>query len=186
MLTVRIYGRGYCISKLNFDEKEQTQFTTEASKNNVPVGLAILDYRFNKYIKPSINSIQDLCEDSFLAVLPNDESIFEVWFNRKKVAKIPIKNIVYQSTLFPLFNVHYLESHDSLFKGRYFLKEQIVECLGVFKILSQNFNIDEFKFLVSKNIIFNHAMLIYFNYQGNSFQKMKDDCLLEHQEILKF
>lgn len=179
MITIRVYGEGYLISKLKIPKRilsNSENFNTET----------LLDLGFYTNLSPEFNFVYDFCVDQFTGILPLANTIFEIWYQRKKIAKIPVAEIVYQQTLFPLYTISYVSSVAGLQETTYYLKEKVVGCLGVYKMNIKTFDIHQFKFLVLKKILFEKPLLIYFNYNTASFDKIKDDCIVKSREIIQF
>ena len=182
MVTLKLYGEGSYIQLLESSEGSVNIYNSIANKMNLSLEEALLDLGFYQKLNTDIHSVNELVIDSFGGLLPIFPSYIEVWFNRKRVIKIPFIDLMTQLTLFPLYKIKYIDK--LIFEKGIYLKENVTGCIGVFKIASSAFNIDSLMFTVLNSSFTKHPLLIDFTYNNCSFEKTKEDCLTRYQQII--
>lgn len=182
MITIKLYGEGSYIQLLASSKTMMSIYKAIAKKMNLPIEEALLDLGFYQMLNTDIHSINELVIDSFGGLLPIFPSYIEVWFKRKRVIKIPFKDLITQLTLFPLYKVTYIDNN--VFEKGIYLKENITGCIGVYEIASNTFNVDLLMFTILKSSFTEHPLLIDFRYNNCSFSKTKEDCLTRYQQII--
>mgnify|MGYP000745961664 CR=1 FL=1 len=182
MITLKLYGEGCYIQLLASSQATVGIYNAIANEMNLPLEEALLDLGFYQKLNTDIHSVNELVIDSFGGLLPIFPSSIEVWFERKRVLKIPFIDLMTQLTLFPLYKIKYIDA-PILEKGIY-LKESVTGCIGIYKIASNTFNIDLLVFTILKSSFTAHPLLIDFTYNNSSFEKTKEDCLTRYQQII--
>lgn len=182
MITIKLYGEGSYIQLLASSKTMMSIYKAIAKKMNLPIEEALLDLGFYQMLNTDIHSINELIIDSFGGLLPVSLSYIEVWFKRKRVVKVAFKELLASTTLFPLYKVVYIDTF-SFEKGIY-LKENITGCIGVYKLDVSSFNVDLLRFTVLKSRFTQYPLLIDFTYNNYSLDKVKEDCLTRHQQII--
>lgn len=105
-LKINVYGEGIRISKIEIPATIVEQWNDRMLNFKQPLKELILDPFFYYKLKiPSINSYEDLTVQKWEGINCNNQSLFEIWSDRKKVYKNDLSAIQYSQTLFPLFNV---------------------------------------------------------------------------------
>lgn len=184
MITLKLFGEGCHIHFLESSERSIRIYKSIATKLKLPLREALLDAFFFHYLNTDIKSIDDLIIDSFEGLLPINPLKIEIWFNRRKVAKIPFDELLNPTTLFPLYNIKKLNPSNSFFDKGIYLKEMVTGCIGVYRFDSSSFDINKVTFTLLNSIFTKEPILINTSYQGKSFEKVKEDCLTRRQEIV--
>lgn len=184
MITIKLFGEGCHIHLLESRPKSLKIYEAIAEKMKLPINEALLDLHFFQILNANIHSIDELIIDSFGGLLPIFPASIEIWFQRKKAAKIPLKELITSSTLFPLYNVHKKKFQKHQFEKGIYLKETVVGCIGVYKLDFKSFDINLLSFAILESFFTKHPLLVNFTYQDNIFLKVKEDCLTKKQEII--
>ncbi|QXP70736.1 hypothetical protein H0I29_01175 [Polaribacter sp. R2A056_3_33] len=184
MITIKCYGQGCWIHLLESNENAIKSYQIIASKIKLPIEEALLDISFYQYFKNNIQEIDDLIIDTFGGLLHLQNATIEIWFGRKKLAKIPFEDLVTTTTLFPLYKINKIDFKKQQFEKGIYLKETVIGCVGVYKIGFDNFDINLLSFQLLNSFFNNNTLLINFTYQNVILKKVKDDCLTRHQEIV--
>lgn len=184
MITVKLFGEGCYIHLLESRPKSLKIYEAIAEKMKSPISEALLDLHFFQILNSNIHSIDELIIDSFGGLLPISPAYIEIWFQRKKAAKIPLQELITSSTLFPLYNVHKIIFQKHQFEKGIYLKETVIGCIGVYKLDIKVFDINLLSFTILESFFTKYPLLINFTYQENIFLKLKEDCLTKHQEII--
>ena len=184
MITLKLFGEGCHIHYLESSEPSIKIYKSITAKVRLPLKEALLDAYFFYLLKTDVESIDNLIIDSFDGLLPIFPVKIEVWFNRKKVAKISFNELLNPTTLFPLYNVENLNAPIIFFDKGIYLKEIVTGCIGIYKLDSSTFDINKVTFTLLNSIFTKEPILINTSYQGKSFEKVKDDCLTRRQEIV--
>lgn len=104
-LKINFFGEGIRISKIEIPEVFQDQWYAIVQSSKQSIETLLLDPFFYYNLKiPKINSYHDLSIKSWEGIRCNNESIFEIWSQRKKVYKDTLNHVTTSQTLFPLFN----------------------------------------------------------------------------------
>lgn len=184
MITIKCYGQGCWMHLLASSEDALNVYKTFATKMKLPLEEALLDAWFYQYFNNKIQGIEDLIADTFGGLVHKQHSVIEVWFNRKKLVKISVNELVNTTTLFPLYAVKKIELTRQDFEKGIYLKETVIGCVGVYKMPTDQFDIEKLTFTLLSSDFLKPWMLVDFSYEENSFQKVKEDCLTKHQEII--
>jgi hypothetical protein len=184
MITVKLFGEGCYIHLLDSSDKTVNTYQKIASSMNIPLNEALLDIGFFLKMNSDIQGIHQLIIDSFGGLLPVYPAYIEISFNQKKVAKINLQELINISTLFPLYNVAFINFNNHQFDKGIYLKETVIGCIGIYKLPSNSFNIDLLSFTILYSSFTELALLINFTYNDTSFKKVKEDCLTKKQEII--
>jgi len=184
MLTIKCYGQGCWVHLLESSKDSQFIYNSIANKMNIPITEALLDVHFYQLLTSDIQTIDDLIIDTFGGLLSLQPASLEIWFERKKAAKIPFQELIQPSTLFPLYNVKKINFSKHQFEKGIYLKETVVGCIGVYKIACDNFDVDQLSFTILSSFFNKKPLLINFLYRDVILEKVKDDCLTKHQEII--
>lgn len=122
--------------------------------------------------------------DTFGGLMRKPNSVIEVWFNRKKMAKISLDDLVTSKTLFSLYDIQKIALKEQQFEKGIYCKETVIGCIGVYKIAAEEFNINQLTFKLLSSNFTEEWILLDFSYQNQTLQKVKEDCLTKHQEII--
>ena len=105
-LKINVYGEGIRISKIEVPATIVEQWNARMLNFKQPLKELILDPFFYYKLKiPRINSYEDLTVQKWEGINCNNQSLFEIWSDRKKVYKNELSTIQNTQTLFPLFKV---------------------------------------------------------------------------------
>ena len=133
-LKINVYGEGIRISKIEIPATIVEQWNARMLNFKQPLKELILDPFFYYKLKiPSINSYEDLTVQKWEGINCNNQSLFEIWSDRKKVYKNELSALQNSQTLFPLFNViknTWLLNTDSLYIVEYekgLLRSYVIE-----------------------------------------------------------
>lgn len=105
--------------------------------------------------------------------------------SKKKLAKHTTESLLSTTTLFPLFRTKIYDFSDTTFESGFYLKEKIIGCLGIYEIPYDSFAIDDLQFEFLNSPLHGSLLLSRMQYEGMVLKKIKDDCLVQHQEILQ-
>lgn len=104
-LKINFFGEGIRISKIEIPETFQDQWYAIVQSSKQSIETLLLDPFFYYNLKiPNINSYHDVTSKSWEGIRCNNESVFEIWSQRKKVYKDTLNHVTTSQTLFPLFN----------------------------------------------------------------------------------
>ncbi|PQJ81494.1 hypothetical protein [Polaribacter glomeratus] len=184
MITIKCFGEGSWIHLLDSTTKTVKCYNIIAAKMKLPIEEALLDISFYQHFKNNIDEIDHLIIDSFGGLLHLQNATIEIWFDRKKVAKIPFQDLVTTTSLFPLYKTTKIDFKKNQFEKGIYLKETVIGCVGVYKIDAKNFDINLLSFQLLTSFFNPTLLLINFTYQNILLKKVKDDCLTMHQEII--
>jgi hypothetical protein len=184
MITIKCYGQGCWIHLLESNEDAVKIYHIIAKSMKLPVEEALLDVFFYSYLKSDVQEIEHLIVDSFGGLLHLQPATIEIWFERKKIAKIPFQDLVTTTSLFPLYKTTKIDFKKNQFEKGIYLKETVIGCVGVYKIDAKNFDINLLSFQLLTSFFNPTLLLINFTYQNILLKKVKDDCLTKHQEII--
>ncbi|MCL7765350.1 hypothetical protein MPF19_18160 [Polaribacter sp. Z014] len=184
MITIKCYGQGCWIHFLESNEDATKSYQIIASKMKLSMEEALLDISFYQYFKNNIQEIDDLVIDTFGGLLHLQNATIEIWYGRKKVAKIPFENLVNTTTLFPLYQINKIDFKKQQFEKGIYLKETVIGCVDIYKIAVEKFDINLLSFQLLSSFFNDNTLLINFTYQNELLKKVKDDCLTKHREII--
>jgi hypothetical protein len=184
MIRIKLFGEGCHIHLLESSENSMKIYKSIAKKMKLPLEEALLDIGFCTKLNTDIQEIDQLIIDSFGGLLPVSPVKIEIWFKRRKAAKIPFQELLYSSTLFPLFQVKKINTTKNNFDKGIYLRETVIGCIGVYEFSSDTFNINQLSFTLLSSVFTNSPLLISFTYQNFPLKKVKEDCLTKHQEII--
>lgn len=185
MITIKLFGEGCYVNLLESSVSSIKIYKDIAASMKLPLEEALLDLFFYHKLKTDIHNVNDLVIDSFGGLLSVATAYIEVWFKRRKKAKIFLKDLVFPMTLFPLYKVDLIPMKSNDFEKGIYLKETVIGCIGVYKIKSDNFYIDDFNFKILDSFFTKDYLLIEFTYKGELLKKIKEDCLTRSQEIIR-
>ncbi|WP_272149756.1 hypothetical protein [Tenacibaculum aiptasiae] len=131
----------------------------------LPLKEALLVAYFFYLLKTDVESIDNLIIDSFSGLISIIPVKIEIWFNRKKVAKISFNELMNPPTLFPLYNVEILNTPINYFDKGIYLKEIVTGCIGIYKFDSSTFDINKVTFSLLNSIFTEEPILINIFYQ---------------------
>jgi hypothetical protein len=184
MLTIKCYGQGCWVHLLESSKNSVDIYNAIADKIKLPITEALLDVQFYQILKGNINAIDDLIIDSFGGLLPIEPAVIEIWFGRKKITKIPFYELITPSTLFPIYKVRKINFSKNKFENGIYLKETVVGCVGIYKIKSDDFDINQLSFTLLSSFFNKSTLLLDFKSNDIILRKTKDDCITRHQEII--
>lgn len=184
MITLKLFGEGCFVHYLESSKASIETYKLIAAKMKLPLKEALLDAYFFYKLHSDVQSIDDLIVDSFGGLLPLSPWKIEIWFERKKIAKIPFNELLNSTTLFPLYNVENLNTPISFFDKGIYLKELVTGCIGTYKFDSSGFDIDNVAFTLLTSVFTEKPLLVNTSYQNKNFEKVKDDYLIRHREIV--
>jgi hypothetical protein len=105
-LKINVYGEGIRISKIEIPALNASQWNERIQNFRQPLADLLLDPFFYHQLKiPSISSYVDLTVKKWEGINCTNQSLFEIWSDRKKIYKNELSTMQSTQTLFPLFNL---------------------------------------------------------------------------------
>ena len=181
MVRIKFHGMGYLFHYLESSPESISLYRHFANKLNLPLFEALLDARFYQHIQLDPEDIQVY---TLLGIPPTTSTQMEIWLSKKKLAKHTTESLLSTTTLFPLFRTKIYDFSDTTLESGFYLKEKIIGCLGIFEIPCDSFAIDDLQFEFLNSLLHGSLVLTRMQYQGIGLKKIKDDCLIQHQEII--
>lgn len=182
-IKINTFGEGIEIRQLHLDSDTYQHWQTIAIKKNRTIPDLILDPFFYYGLKDKkINKLEDIEANLISGMLNTPKSQIEIWFDRRKVMKIPSHELFNKLVLYPLFNLEPAASFLSkeLTKGIYVVQKTIGLLNSVqLKVDSPQLDIHDFTFKTAKfeNLQFSSEI----TYQNQSLSFIRNDTVVTYQ-----
>ena len=181
MVRIKFHGIGYLFHYLESSLESISLYRHFANKLNLQLSEALLDTRFYQQLQLNPEDIQIY---TLMGIPPTTSTQMEIWLGKKKLAKLTTESLLSTTTLFPLFRTKIYDFSDTTLESGFYLKEKIIGCLGIFQIPSESFGIDKLEFEFLNSPFHEIPFLTRLQFQDKLIAKTKDDCLVQHQEII--
>ncbi|MBA6152815.1 hypothetical protein [Gelidibacter maritimus] len=182
-IKINTFGEGIEIRQLHLGSDTYQRWQAIATKKNRSIPDLILDPFFYYGLKDKkIKKLEDIEANLISGMLNTPKSQIEIWFDRRKVLKIPAHELFNELVLYPLFN---LESKGS------FLSEEVPKGIYVvqrtigllnseqLEVDSPQLDIEDFTFKTAKFENLQFATEI--TYQDQYLNFIKNDTMVTYQ-----
>lgn len=178
-LKVNFYGEGYALHQL----ENHIFYQKIADKMKLTVPEALLDILFFYHLKnPKYQCLQDCYAHRFTGLIHTPKGKIEIWFGRKKIAKITTTNLCDTITLFPLYNIMNTNSENLQPQTTLYVEEQEIGLIGSYKIEIEHFNIAHLTFHIAQHK--QQKIIHQLSYKNKILKCTKTDTLLQKQVII--
>lgn len=182
-IKINTFGEGIEIRQLHLDSDTYKHWLAIAAKKKRTVPDLILDPFFYYSLKnEEINKLEDIDSNLISGMLNTPKSHIEIWFDRRKVLKIPSHELFNELVLYPLFNLEPTVSFisEELEKGIYVVQKTIGLLNSVqLEVASPELDIHDFIFETAKYE--NHQFFFEITYQNQSLNFIKNDTMVTYQ-----
>lgn len=182
-IKINTFGDGLEIRQLHLDSDTYQHWLSIATRKNRTAPDLILDPFFYYGLKDKkINKLEDIEANLITEMLNTPKSQIKIWFDRRKVLKIPSHDLFNELVLYPLFNLEPTASFlsEELSKGIYVVQKTIGLLNSVqLEVDSPQLDIHDFTFKTVKYE--NHQFFSEITYQNQSLDFIKNDTVVTYQ-----
>lgn len=182
-IKINTFGEGIEIRQLHLESDTYQHWKIIANKRNRTVPDLILDPFFYYSLKDKkIKQLEDIDANLITGMLNTPKSQIEIWFDRRKVLKIPSHELFNELVLYPLFNLEPTVSFlsEELAKGIYVMQKTVgLLNSAQLEIDSPQLDIHDFTFKTAKYE--NHQFSSEITYQNQSLNFIKNDTVVTYQ-----
>jgi hypothetical protein len=183
LLKINLHGESWMLKKFECKDDDLTECCNVARKTNLSITEALLDPFFYYNLKnPAIPSLEHLPGTKKMGLLNSHKNQIEILVDGKKVKKLKIKDLIDQSFLFPLYNIHIVKIPEYKDHG-IFIEQRAIGYVGSFEIKIAKFSVENLQFELFKYS--DKLILDNITYQNKNMLFKKKATLLTYQNCFE-
>lgn len=186
IIRINLFGTGCTIAAGLLENPVQKKIQSYLNYNKITLEEVLSDYRHLHWLEiDKVRRWQDFGTDLFVSGLCVTASGFvEFKINSNKRLKVPLSDIYYQYSLFPVYNKQSEQidvSEKTTARNKLVVVETIIGKTGSLELSTKNFDIEKLLFdfksiKVADNI--SYIVLVGMNYEGKKLKLKKPDVLV--------
>lgn len=186
-IKINTFGEGIEIRQLQLESETYHHWDTIATRKKLLLPDLLLNPFFYYDLKDKrYKELPDINAKLISGMVDTPKSLIEIWFNRKKILKIPSQELFNEMLLFPLFKVDKNQDFltHKLENGIYVVQKTIgLLSSKQLEITSKRLNIYDFNFSITT--FGDNQFLSNIKYQNQNFKFLKSDAIITYQNAFE-